>query len=270
MLDPLKRSWRYLVDRDLVLLIGALVVAAGGWAFYGLAEYVNDGATHALDEQLLFLFRDAGDPNDPIGSVAIEEAVRDVTALGGMLITTLLTLIVVVFFLLDGRPRWAGVVAGSVALGTVVIFALKLGFDRPRPELVPHAMHALSPSFPSGHAATSAVVYLTLGALLARSMARRRLKIYVIAFAAFLTLSIGVSRVYLGVHWPSDVLAGWTVGAAWALLCWLAVRQMERHGWLEWRRPEPPEPHAPAEQLEAPGGPVEKPEGVERTENELA
>ena len=79
----------------------------------------------------------------------------------------------------------------------------------------------------------SAVVYLTLGALLARSQPRKRLKAYFLLVAAFLTLIVGVSRVYLGVHWPTDVLAGWTAGAVWAILCWLAARRLQRSRRLE-------------------------------------
>jgi undecaprenyl-diphosphatase len=105
--------------------------------------------------------------------------------------------------------------------------------QRPRPDIVPHIVYASSTSFPSGHSMMSAVTYLTLGALLARSQARKRLKAYFLLLAAFLSLIVGVSRVYLGVHWPTDVLAGWTAGTVWAMLCWVATRWLQRRHTLE-------------------------------------
>jgi undecaprenyl-diphosphatase len=110
---------------------------------------------------------------------------------------------------------------------------LKMGFERPRPDLVPHATQVYTASFPSGHAMLSAVTYLTLGALLSRVQRRRRVKAFFLGLALTLTLLIGLSRVYLGVHWPSDVLAGWCIGAAWASLCWFVALQLQRSGQVE-------------------------------------
>jgi undecaprenyl-diphosphatase len=111
--------------------------------------------------------------------------------------------------------------------------AVKMGFDRPRPELVPHGSYVYTASFPSGHSMMSAVVYLTLAAMLARVQPQWRLRIYILGVAVLVTLLVGFSRVYLGVHWPSDVLAGWAVGAAWALTCWLATLLLQRRGGIE-------------------------------------
>lgn len=218
---------------DFALLAALAVLAAGAFGFAEVADVVTEGEARAVDRRILLAFRSAGDLGDPIGSEAVEEAVRDLTALGGVLLTTLTTLLVAGYHFLDGRRRTSLFVLATVASGVGVVFALKLGFDRPRPDLVPHAMEALSPSFPSGHAATSAVVYLTLGALGAGALPRRRLKVYAVAVAAAVTLGVGLSRVYLGVHWPTDVLAGWTLGAAWALATWLLARDLRRRGWLE-------------------------------------
>lgn len=218
---------------DFVLLAVLAALAAGALGFAEVADAVTEGEARAADRRILLAFRTAGDLGDPIGSEAVEEAVRDLTALGGVLLTSLVTLLAAGYFLLDGRPRTAAFVLGAVAGGVGMVFALKLGFDRPRPHLVPHAMEALSPSFPSGHAATSAVVYLTLGALWAGALPRRRLKLYAVAAAAVVTLGVGLSRVYLGVHWPTDVLAGWTLGTAWALAAWLLARDLRRRGWIE-------------------------------------
>ena len=114
---------------------------------------------------------------------------------------------------------------------------LKLGFARPRPELVSHLVDVTSFSFPSGHATMATITYLTLGVLLARVQERRRMKLYLLAVAILVALIVGISRVYLGVHWPTDVLAGWCVGAAWALACWLVATWLQRRGAIEGEGP---------------------------------
>lgn len=232
--------------RDLLLLLALAVLLAGGWAFAWVADWVADGDARAVDRSILLAFRAASDLTDPIGGVGIEEAMRDLTALGGVFLTTLVSVLAVGYFLLDARPRAALLLGAIIALGVGVVFAIKFGVDRPRPDLVPHAMHALSPSFPSGHAATAAVVYLSVGALLARALPRLRLRVFALSVAVLITLGVGVSRIYLGVHWPTDVLAGWTIGAVWALAGWLVERDFQRRGWIERSRPslsreQPPE-----------------------------
>ncbi len=121
----------------------------------------------------------------------------------------------------------------SVIGGVIVSQGAKLAFARPRPELVPHGAEVYTASFPSGHAMMAAVVYLTLGALLARTQSGRNVKTYVLAVALTLTLLVGASRVYLGVHWPTDVLAGWALGATWALACWLVMLWLQARGEVE-------------------------------------
>ena len=219
--------------RELVLLAALVVLAASGWAFAEIADTVLDGDARAVEERVLLAPRVPGDPGEPIGPVAFEEAVRDLTALGGVLLTSLATVLCAAFFALDRRPRAAAFLLGSVVGGVALTFLLKAGFDRPRPDIVAHQMEALSASFPSGHAATAAVVYLTLGAIAARAMPRRRLGVYVLGVAVALTLGIGASRIYLGVHWPTDVLAGWTVGAGWALAARLVERHFRDRDWIE-------------------------------------
>jgi undecaprenyl-diphosphatase len=140
---------------------------------------------------------------------------------------------------LDRKAHAALFVVAAVGGGMLLSTLLKMGFDRPRPDLVPHGALVYTASFPSGHATLSAVVYLTLGALLARVQPRFVLKFYLLGLAIVLTVTVGVSRVYLGVHWPTDVLAGWALGAAWALFCWAAALWLQRRGQVEGPGPDP-------------------------------
>ena len=117
----------------------------------------------------------------------------------------------------------------AVVGGQVLSTTLKYFIDRPRPMIVPHLSQVYTTSFPSGHSMMSAVVYLTLGSLLGSSSAARA-QVLLLSVAMLLTFLVGVSRVYMGVHWPTDVLAGWTAGLVWAILCWLVARQLQRRG----------------------------------------
>jgi undecaprenyl-diphosphatase len=213
------------------LTLAALLLAAGGiWLFVELADDVMEGDTTSVDERLLLLLRTPADPSDPIGPPWAEEAARDVTGLGGAGFLTFLTLASAGFLVIQRRRQLALYLLGAVAGGTLVSTLLKLGFDRPRPDLVPHGSLVYTSSFPSGHSMLSAVVYLTLGALLASAQTNLRLRAYLIGLAGVMTVSVGISRVYLGVHWPTDVLAGWTAGAAWALLCFALAERLRRRG----------------------------------------
>jgi undecaprenyl-diphosphatase len=209
------------------------LIAVGLWAFAEIADEVTEGESHAFDESVLRALREADDPADPIGPIWLEEAGRDITALGGIPVLALVTFGVSGFLWLSGKTHAMWSVLAAVVSGTCLSYGLKFAFARPRPDLVPHLSQVYSSSFPSGHAMMSAVVYLTLGSLLAAVIHERRAKLYVISAAVVLTLLIGVSRVYLGVHYPTDVLAGWSVGLAWALLCRMVVGWLQRHGAVE-------------------------------------
>ena len=218
---------------ELVMLLLTGLVMGGLWAFVEVAESVSEGEAHAFDRAILLVMRTPADLADPIGPRWVEELGRDLTALGGVGILVLLTAAVIGYLLLAQRPREALLVLVAVGGGMLLSTLLKLGFDRPRPDLVAHEAEVYTASFPSGHSMMAAVTYLTLGALLARIHARRTIKVYFLAVAVLLTVIVGVSRVYMGVHWPTDVLAGWSAGAVWALLCWLVVLWLQHRGAVE-------------------------------------
>ena len=217
--------------------LGTIVALAAAaftvWLFLELADEVVDGETDRFDEAVLLAFREADDRADPVGPGWVEEMARDITGLGGMVVLTLLTLAVSVFFLIQRKWHLAIYVAAAVTSGTIASSLLKAGFDRPRPDLVTHGQHVYTASFPSGHSMLSAIVFLTLGALLAGAQSDRVTQAYVLGLATLLALAVGVSRVYLGVHWPTDVLGGWAAGAGWALLCWAVARQLRSRGRIE-------------------------------------
>ncbi len=212
--------------------IGALaalgVLALGGLAFAVIADEATEGETHVFDRAILLALRVPGDPDNPVGPPWFELAVSDITSLGGYMVLTLIVASVAIYLLVAGKWRNAVVVAGAAISGSLLSQMLKAGFARPRPDLVPQLAEVHSMSFPSGHAMVSAVIYLTLGALLARFHQRRRHKALVMIYAVLITMLVGASRIYLGVHWPTDVLAGWCLGAAWAALWWLIAWRLLR------------------------------------------
>ena len=223
------RPLTWLGGHEMTVLVALACIVAGVWGFALLADEVTEGGTQAFDQNLLLAFR-TGPAHSPLGPPPVREAARDITSLGGTAVLTIVTIIAAGFLALDGKTHMALFLCASVLGGVAASTVLKDVFHRPRPDLVPYSVYVSGASFPSGHSMMSAVTYLTLGALLARSQERKRIKAYFLLVAIFLTFSVGVTRVYLGVHWPTDVLAGWTAGSVWALLCWLAAR------WLQSRR----------------------------------
>lgn len=224
---------KWLGGRELSVLVALVAVMASLWIFAEIADEVMEGSTKDFDHTVLLSLRSASDIGDPIGPRWVEEIGRDLTALGGNAVLTLFTLMIVGYLILIDKQRVAVVVIVATLGALIVSSALKRGFDRDRPDLVPHGSVVYTSSFPSAHSMLAASTYLTLGALLARIQRRRRVKAYILLSALSLTVLVGVSRVYLGVHWPTDVFAGWTAGAGWALLCWLLARWLQRAGALE-------------------------------------
>ena len=221
------------IHQNAPLLVALAAVAFAAWLFLELADEVTDGETRSFDEAVLLAFREGGERDDPLGPAWVEELARDVTGLGSTVVLTFATLAATGFFLLRRKWHLAIYVAAAVASGSVASLLLKSGFDRPRPDLVAHGQYVYTASFPSGHSMLSAVAFLTLGALIAGAQKGRAMQLYVLGLSALLALAVGVSRVYLGVHWPTDVLGGWAAGTGWALLCWAVSRQLRSRGQIE-------------------------------------
>ena len=213
-----------------LVLFGFLVLGLMLSAFLEISDDVMEGDTHAVDTQLLMLLRDGSNPQNPLGPEWVFEMVRDISSLGGIAILALVTVSAAIYLLMIKKFGQAAYLVLSVTLGTLLSNALKFGFARPRPDLVPHGSHVFTGSFPSGHSMMSAMVYLSVGMMLAKAQKSMPPKIFFLGISVFLTVMIGVSRVYLGVHWPSDVLAGWMVGGACAVTFWLV-----EWAWQLWR-----------------------------------
>lgn len=209
------------------------IVVLAALAFALLAGMVASEAAPAFDRALLLALREPADLADPLGPAWLEDMARDVTAFGGNGILVLISLAVAGYLALTGKRGAALLVLVAVGGGMGLSSLLKDAFARARPDVVSHLARVHTASFPSSHAMLSAVAYLTLGALLARVQPGRRVKAYLLGLAVLLTLLVGASRVYLGVHWPTDVLGGWCIGVAWAALCWAAALALQRRGKVE-------------------------------------
>jgi undecaprenyl-diphosphatase len=228
------QGWLWLRARvELAVLASIGLGAAALLGFVLLMDQVIEGRTHSFDESLLRALRSPTDLADPIGPWWIELMMQDLTAVGGTTVLTLITAAVIGYLLIDRKRAAALLVLVSIGGGVLLSSLAKNLVARPRPELVAHMVEVRTLSFPSGHAMMSAVTFLTLGALLARVQPRRRLKIYLLSIAIILTVLVGASRVYLGVHWPTDVLAGWCAGAFWAILCWTVALWLQARGQVE-------------------------------------
>jgi undecaprenyl-diphosphatase len=224
------RAWRQWLMREIGPVAAVLVVTIGLWLFLVVADEMGEGDTGRIDHAILYGLRQAGDPHTPIGPHWLHLAAADITAFGSVTGLTVLVALIAGFFAAFRRYREAMILIAAPASGSLVSQALKHFFGRERPPAVLHSVEVMNPSFPSGHAMLSAVVYLTLAVLIARFSDRKRVKAYSLFAGVAMTLMVGSSRVYLGVHWPSDVLAGWSLGAAWALAWWLAAWALERFG----------------------------------------
>lgn len=222
-----------------LVLTAVLCVVGGTWLFVHVAGEVREGETQAFDEWAVRSLRvknpdfNAVAPAEvPWGPKWLQEVGRDLTGLGGVAVLTLLVAAVAGYLLLVHKFHAMYLVLAATLGAWAISSVLKGWFDRPRPG-VTHFSYVYSSSFPSGHSMLSAAVYLTLGSLLARFVSGKLVKFYFLAVALLVSFLVGCSRVYMGVHYPTDVLAGWTAGLVWALLCWLVARYLQRRGAIE-------------------------------------
>lgn len=234
MFNKLQQSSHYrrvygFVTSESKLLLGIALISGLVLAFLHIADEMVEGDMEVVDNAILMLFRDPADINQVIGPSWLHEMVRDITSLGSFAILGIIVVAVCSYLLLARMRREALLIVCSVLGGTLLSTVLKMSYNRPRPDLTAMSQQ-FTASFPSGHAMLSAVTFLTLGALLARLAPTRPLQVFAIGTAVVLTLLVGVSRIFMGVHYPSDVLAGWCVGAAWALLCFIIATQLQRRG----------------------------------------
>jgi undecaprenyl-diphosphatase len=196
-------------------------------AFIAIAHSMAAGTTRSFDEGILLLMRTTGEPANPVGSWWLEVMMSDLTSLGSVAVLVLLSSISGGYFLLTRRYIRFALVIGSFLGAQAANTVLKYFFARPRPSVIAHLGEVHTLSFPSGHAMMSAVIYLTIGILLASTRTQRSHRYYIMSAAIVLTVIVGFSRVYLGVHYPTDVVAGWAAGVAWACVCWLVVSSLE-------------------------------------------
>ena len=214
-----------------------LTIAALLFAFGAIAQEVGKGEPLTFDRHVMLALRNSANPPVPIGPAWLQEAARDITSLGSIIVLGIITFSIAGYLLLDRKPAVASLMLITVFGGIALNNLLKLAFARPRPDFVTHAARVFTSSFPSGHATLSAIAYLTMGALLAQAYPSFPISLYFMSLAAFLTVLIGISRIYLGVHYPTDILGGWCVGAAWAMACWVLMAWLQTPGQVE-----PPSP----------------------------
>lgn len=222
-------AFAFFRSREPMALFALLTIVLGIWGFIELADEVIEGSTGHFDRWAVRALRDQADPSIPIGPPWMASVGRDLTGLGGVAILTLFIIASAGFLAISHAYRTMIVLVFSTSTGIIASMLLKQWFARPRPDVVPALDHVYTSSFPSGHSMMSTLVYLTLGTLIAPVLKHFWLRLYVLSLAILLAVLIGLSRIYMGVHYPTDVLAGWAAGLVWALACWLMSRPYIRH-----------------------------------------
>ncbi len=207
-----------------VFLVGGLIVAVVGTAMFAtLASGVQAGATQAFDESVIRWLA-------AHRTAALDAVMMEITTLGTSIVETMVITVAALFLVPTGHKYPAILLFASTFGGIVLNAVLKLGFNRPRPSIFIPLVHATSSSFPSGHAMSATIVYVTVAYLAAR-LHKRRWARWLVMTAAFVVIAlISFSRTYLGVHYPSDVLAGIIIGLAWAGFCMATLEAIQKFG----------------------------------------
>ncbi len=218
-----KRFIDFLAGHGAGMLAAMLLMILGTLAFIAITNYVSSGRANHFDRRVITYFRDHHGPG------IVEDIATDITAMGGPGCWLLVTAMISGYLVVEHRYYTAAWLVATVTSGAVLTIFLKGTIDR----VPPGNMHETNPihyypSFPSGHSMMSAMVYLTLGVILAQLANRRRTKAYILVMAGLIVFLVGVSRVYLRIHWPTDVLAGWAAGIVWALLCWVVTERLRQ------------------------------------------
>ena len=219
--------------RELWILLPAVVVCGSLLIFAEITSEVRENEWHDAETALMKSLRTPEDLSVPVGPKWMQHAALDISALGGGSVLTLMALLVLGYLVLLRHYHAMLLLLVATVGGTLLNNILKQIFGRARPDIVPHLSEVASASYPSGHSMLSAIVYLTLGVMLAQSTSSWRLRMYLVGAALFLSFLIGLTRVYLGVHYPTDVLAGWTVGTAYAVLCAMIANWLQKRGKVE-------------------------------------
>ncbi|MGV8930056.1 MAG: phosphatase PAP2 family protein [Brevundimonas sp.] len=217
------------IARTEIAALSALFVVTTGIAIFAdLAEDMSEGDGQAFDQAILSAMRPHADLSDAWGPWWLEEAAADLTSLGGIAVLTLFATIVILFLFLQRKHLSALLLMIGLGGGVVLSEGLKSVFERDRPPQIFQAVDTINASFPSGHALLSAVFYLSIAVMLTRAFPEKRFKAYVLGVGVVLTLIVGMTRIYLGAHWTTDVFAGWSVGTAWAMTLWLVAYAIQR------------------------------------------
>ncbi|MEO6052448.1 MAG: phosphatase PAP2 family protein [Chthoniobacterales bacterium] len=219
--------------KSFALLLTLGIISASLWIFIVLTHHVVGGTQHETEAKIMRMMRVPGDLSQPIGPRWLKMASLDITALGSVPVLMIVTFLVVGYMLLEQKFATACLILFSTSGGAFLGMFLKYIINRDRPNIVPHLAEVSGQSYPSGHSMLSSVVYLTLAVVLAQTVVNRRSKIYIIAAAILITLLVGITRVFIGVHYPTDVLAGWSAGTVWALMVWQLASRLQKQGVME-------------------------------------
>ena len=225
-LPKVQRLFAHMEARLLALWIA---LAGAAWAFLRVAGEFREGELTAFDTWVLLRLRHPNNPHQAIGPIWLTDGMRDITSLGSVTVLFFITAVAALILYFHNKKPHAAVLGAAVLLSQLSGDVLKNFYGRVRPAFAVYGTPPVSLSFPSGHSTTATTAYFLLATIAAGLETRTAVRILYFAIAALLALSIGFSRVFLGVHWPSDVMAGWCVGGFWALAAGSVLLELNKH-----------------------------------------